>query len=385
LEKSEIAMPTALRPNQGEYATPSCVRGSCLFPNMQSIERSIAVMIHHLIDVAGALALYTARRGGAGRIDTVNAARKYEIEGMPLDPLKFTVSGPDIDALTIALTSLPQFSMPPTLVNVDDENMDPEPGWAARWLPTDKRKLWVEFPNDGLLWQTRTTVLASSPAFCEDPIALTRIIAELPFELTALWTPFGSDWQSAGYRGGGFSDRHLSHGWACMFKGAGHDRLVSRRRLEHGPWKLSHYGGDVSIVQFHAWNASESVAFQQAKVGHERMSISRTGGFLQTNPVYYHRLNGVYDPAHRAYKIPVAVRELPQTEMLDACTLRAEKRNDPETPIDLVGFAFVMGEDEARPYLHELWLRELACWAVVEGSDVRLDTGYTPLPNKPPW
>lgn len=304
---------------------------------------------------------------------------------MPLDALKFTVSGPDLRALAIALASLPQFSMLPTVVNVDDEKKDAEPGWAARWLTTAKRGLWVEFPNNGLLWKTRTVVLARSPAFSEDPIALTRIIAELPFELAALWTPSGSDWQRAGYRGAGFGRGHLPHGWACMFKGAGHARLVSRRWLEHGPWRLSHYDGDVSVVEFHDWNASESVAFEQAKVGHERMGISRTGGFLQANPVYYHQLNGVYDPAHRAYKIPVAVRELPQIEMLDACTLRAEKRHDPETPIDLVGFAFVMGEAEASPYLHELWLRELACWAVVDGSDVRLDTSYTPPPSIPSW
>ena len=114
------------------------------------------------------------------------------------------------------------------------------------------------------------------------------------------------------------------------------------------------------------------------------MGSSPTGGFVQRPYVYRNKLDGVYDASTRTYKIPVAVRRLKQSEMLDACGLRAERREDPERPVEQAGFAFVMGPDEAAPYLHELWLRELGCWAVVDGVDVRLDDTYTPPPVQTP-
>jgi hypothetical protein len=300
--------------------------------------------------------------------------------------MKFTVSGDDLGALTIALAALPAFSALPTELWVDNQSKEVTSGWLMRWLPKAKKELRAEWNDETKLWQSRTTVLAMSPALAEDFLGLSRFIAGLPFERAALWTPFGADWTASGYKPPGFSDGHLPHGWACMFKGAGHDRLVSRRWLDHGPWRLTRYPDDVSLVQFYDLEAaSATTALAQAKPGHERMGISRSGGFIQTNYVYYHQLDGVYDAATRTYKIPVAVRELPQTEMLDACALRLAKHNDPKTPIDHVGFVFVMGPDEAKPYLHELWLRELQCWAVVDGKDVRLDQDYTPSPSKPSW
>jgi hypothetical protein len=299
--------------------------------------------------------------------------------------MRFTVSGPDLEALTTAVASLPVFASPPSEVDVDRENQPVTADWLTRWLPRTKTNLRVEWSGDTTLWRSDTRVLAKSPTFAGDMPGLARFIAELPFELAALWTPYGLDWEAASYRPRGFSDGHVPHGWACLFRGAGHDRLVSRRWLEHGPWRLTRLPGDVSLVEFYDLAADAATALAQAKVGHERMGISRTGGFLQVPYAYFNKLDGVYDAATRTYKIPVAVRQLKPSEILDACALRAEKRNDPKTPIDLCGFTFVMGKDEAQPYLHELWLRELGCWAVVDGVDVRLDDSYTPPPPKPPW
>jgi hypothetical protein len=42
-------------------------------------------------------------------------------------------------------------------------------------------------------------------------------------------------------------------------------------------------------------------------------------------------------------------------------------------------------EQNAERHLHELWLRELECRAVVGGREVRLDTDYHPAPDKPEW
>lgn len=304
---------------------------------------------------------------------------------MTTDPMKFTVSGPDLAALTTAIASLPAFSAMPTAVEVDHQKKPPIADWLTRWLPQTKNDLRVEWGDDTVLWHAKGRVLAKSPAFADDMPHLARLIAELPIELAALWTPYGLDWKAADYRPPGFSDGHIPHGWACMFRGAGHDRLVSRRWLEYGPWKLTRLSGDVSLVEFYDLSADEATALAQAKVGHDRMGISPDGGFLQAPYVYYNKLDGVYDPKTRTYKIPVAVRKLKPSEMLDAGALRVEKRNDPKTPIELCGFTFVMGKEEAEPYLHELWTRELGCWAVVDGVDVRLDDSYTPPPPKPPW
>jgi hypothetical protein len=299
-----------------------------------------------------------------------------------IDTLRLTVSGPDARALTQALATLPDFAGVPTRVEVDRESRPATSDWLARWLPATTRNLRVEWGTDALLWHRETVVLARCPSFAADPLGLTRFIAGLDIHLASVCSPFSQDWMDAGYRADGFSDGHLPHGWACLFKGAGHDRLVSRRWLDHGPWRLTRYPDDVSLVQFHDLTADSPTALAQATPGHVRMGISRTGGFLQTEYVYHTVLSGVYDPNSRTYRIPVAVRELSQTEMLDACALRAEKRHDPSTPIDTMGFTFVMGPEEAEPYVHELWLRELACWAVVDGYDIRIDDNSPPATSR---
>jgi hypothetical protein len=299
--------------------------------------------------------------------------------------MKFTVSGPDPEALMRAIASLPAFSATPTAVDVDRVDHPGTADWLTQWMPQTEKHLRVEWGEDTVLWRSRSCVLAKSPTFGDDLPGLARVIAELSFELAALWTPHGLDWNAAGYRPTGFADGHVPHGWACMFKGAGHERLVSRRWLDDGPWRFTSLPGDVSLVEFYDLAADSATALAQAKVGHERMGISRSGGFFQIPYPYYNKLDGVYDSAKRTYKIPVAVRKLKASEMLDASALRVEKRNDPKTPIELCGFTFVMGKEEAGPYLHELWTRELGCWAVVDGVDVRLDDSYTPPPHKPPW
>ena len=298
--------------------------------------------------------------------------------------MKFSVDGPDLDVLFKLAAALPAFSALPTKIEVDNVREDVTADWVGRWLPKAEREVWAEWPENGLLSNGLDKVVARSRTFT-DLAVLARVVAEWPFELAVFWTPYGLDWKAASYRSPGFSDGHLPHGWACMFKGTGHDRLVSRRWLEQDVWKVTKLPGDVSLVEFYDLNASPDVALEQAKIGHARMGISKTGGFLQTGYAYHHQPKGVYDLKTKTYKEPVAVRALPQEELLDLCALRAEKRNDPETPIDVAGFAFVMGEDEARPYLRELWLRELGCWAVVAGHDVRLDDKYEPPALTAPW
>lgn len=305
---------------------------------------------------------------------------------MATDTMKLTVSGPDVDALTTALAAWPAFTALPRELQVDHQDTPVTPDWLALALTLARatRGFRAEWSDDTSLSQLGQSVLARSPSLADLP-SLPRLVAGLPFELAVFWTPFGLDWRAADYRPPGFSDGHLPHGWACMFKGAGHDRLCSRRWLEFGPWRLTRLPDDVSLVEFYDLAADSATALAQARPGHERMGISRKGGFLQRPYVYANKLDGVYDAATRTYKIPVAARALRSSEMLDASALRDEKRNDPQTPISDIGFVFVMGEEEAQPYLHELWARDLGCWAVVDGVDVRLDDRYTPPSPTPPW
>jgi len=183
-----------------------------------------------------------------------------------------------------------------------------------------------------------------------------------------------------------FGDGLASHGWACAFKGAGHDRLVSRRWLEYGPWHLIRdEDSDLSFVQFHDLDADPETALKQAKPGHQRMGISKTGGFIQSIYDPFFELKGFYLEDEGILEVVVAGREVTQHEMLEACQARYHQPLDGKH-IDNVRYVFVEGEQVARTHLHELWLRELECWAIVDWQKVRLDADYDPgPPQKPEW
>jgi hypothetical protein len=87
----------------------------------------------------------------------------------------------------------------------------------------------------------------------------------------------------------------------------------------------------------------------------------------------------------RLLKIVIHGRDVPQLEMLDACAARHYNILGPDKPLDNVAFVF-MEESVARAHLHELWLRELECRAIIGGQEVLLNTGYNPPPpEKPQW
>lgn len=199
-------------------------------------------------------------------------------------------------------------------------------------------------------------------------------------------------------------------GFAVGFKGLGHDRLVSRRWLDFGPWWTIKGPNDTSIVLFHDPDADAETALEQAKLGHQRMGITDEGGLLL--PIYNpkHTIKGLYCEKDKGLKITVNGRKVTQREMLDVASLRyqyshkhdfseiqkiAEERGfeftsddsnslDPNTPVEKILYVFI-DENEAREHLHELWLREIECWTYVNGLKTRLDLDYNPTPNKPDW
>ena len=209
-------------------------------------------------------------------------------------------------------------------------------------------------------------------------------LAQLPFEI-ASFAPVHAEWLASAtrYWAPGFGDLHFSHGWACAFKGAGHDRLVSRRWLEFGPWRLLRGANDTTLVQFHALDADAATALAQARPSHERMGISDVGGFVQTGYVYANGIEGLYVPEERKLKITAFGRAVPQREMLDVCAARHDQALGPERPIDKVAYVFAE-EREAREHLHELWLREIECWTFVDSIETRIDVVHTPQRPEPP-
>jgi hypothetical protein len=176
-------------------------------------------------------------------------------------------------------------------------------------------------------------------------------------------------------------------GWGCAFKGEGHKRLVSKRVLDYGPWHIIRdEENDITLVQFHDIHVDSVTALEQAKPGHQIMANHWDGALIHAQFKFAGELNGIYQPEKRKLEIVVAGRDLPVTEMVDACKARYCQYLGLEKPIDNVAFIFVLSEEDARKHLFDLWLRGLECWAFIDHLPVRLDEDYTPPPpEKPEW
>ena len=182
-----------------------------------------------------------------------------------------------------------------------------------------------------------------------------------------------------------FGDSHFGHGWVCGFQGEGHRQLVSRRWLDHGPWRVLRGLNDTTLVEFHAVDVDPMTALEQARPGHQQMGISPEGGFIPSRMTQwqYPELRNVYDPGRRELTVVVMGRDVPPGEMLEACAIRLHQPL--EVPVDNVAYVF-MEPDRARAHLHALWLRELGCRALVDGREVDLMAGYQPpAPVRPEW
>lgn len=247
---------------------------------------------------------------------------------------------------------------------------------SAAWGDPDDPDAFVSHRDGGVHFATR-----------HDP-SRDLVIAQLeniPFTVAVVDTLF-TEWllPPPGYRAPSFGDLFPPLGWACAFRGRGHDRLVSRRWLHHGPWRLHERAGDLSIVEFHDPAADPATALAQAKAGHLRMGITDTGGYIQSSFVYKMPPRGFYDAATGLMKVVVAGRPVLQRELLEACALRVDTRPVEPGPVRNVAYVF-MDEEEAQKNLHELWLRGLECRAMRLGEEIRLDTEYAPVPLAPAW
>ena len=261
--------------------------------------------------------------------------------------------------------------------------------WLEKWSTRCSDFLAAEWEGRGRLrLDPGTIVKLSLESYDLDPRRVMDALRDVPFTVCSTATTH-PEWQSGAlgekYLAPSFGDMHWNHGWGCLFRGEGHKRLVSRRWLEFGPWRLLRGADDTSLVQFHDLAADAATALAQAKPGHERMGISAIGGYLQTHFHYAHDVRGMYYGADKSLHIVVpAGAEVSQRDMLDACAARRDQVLGPEQPIERVVYVFVE-EAPARAAVPELWLRELGCRAFVDGVEQDLAATYHPTPDKPAW
>jgi hypothetical protein len=146
---------------------------------------------------------------------------------------------------------------------------------------------------------------------------------------------------------------------------------------------------DTTFIQFHDLAITDPAeAYEQAKVGHQRMGIDPIGGFIQgIDTEVLKEVEGLYRPESKTLEIIVAPGiEVTQQQMRVACGLRLHHRlTKPAVDrVEKIAYVFAAKED-ASAHLHELWLRELECWYLDEAGKHRLDADYRPLPQPPAW
>ncbi len=302
-----------------------------------------------------------------------------------------SLTGEDTAAMlgVIAASGRVPRTVPQKLV-VDLERTPPTDNWVAamREAKRNSSAHWYEsgqeYADDNVTLRLDRDILLATVDLLLEADPLLTFLDALDFELASFAT-LHEQWFEMKYRAPGFADAHLSHGWACAFRGDGHDRLVSRRWLDYGPWRVLRGPGNLALVQFHDLEADAETALEQARPGHQRMGISRTGGFIQTDYVYAHDLQGLYEADRKRHKIIINGRDVSQGEMRDAAATRFYRRNDPDRPLDSIAYVFVIPE-EAHAHLHELWLREIEVWTFdpASGEEFRLDLDYKPPPPVPP-
>ncbi len=188
----------------------------------------------------------------------------------------------------------------------------------------------------------------------------------------------------------GFGRGHFGHGWMCAFSGEdGHARLVSRRWLDHGPWRvIRDEDHDLTLVVFHDLDTDEGTAIAQAHPGHRRMGIHDEAGFIQTDFPWDPSLQATgYNPATRTLDFFVAGREVEPFEMLQAAATKLYQPYE-EGPVDRVVYTF-LHEADARRHLHDLWLHGLEVRYTAAGPGERfrrIDDTYKPPPYElPDW
>ena len=309
-------------------------------------------------------------------------------------PLRVSLTAPDLLSVVRAVAATGRFVGEPNRLEVDHEPVNiatwrdawergrqiVTAGWGGGYADAG----WEGGPEVRVDLEVRRRVFVAVDEFWGTPEELVAWLGQVPFEVASfnslIQLKEGEE-QTSDYIN--LEAWHQRLASAVAFRGCGHDRLVSRRWLAHGPWKV--FGGepDVSLVLFHDLDVDSSIAMAQAAKARRRMGETDEGGYIPSKYQVQHEISGLLDRETATLEIVVHGREVSQREMLDACATRLARRDDPASPIRTIAYVFI-DEAAARAYLHELWLRELQCWYVDKRGKHRLDADYAPAPQPSP-
>ena len=217
------------------------------------------------------------------------------------------------------------------------------------------------------------------------PEELTLQLAAIRF-MTASLGSIHHSWRTGKlgerYYGPIFEDSHHPLGWGCAFRGAGHERMVSRRWLAYGgPWRTLSGDPETTLVQFHDLEADDRTALAQAKAGHARL----IAGFLPSEDQRAIDLEGLYSKGQKKLIVTVSKRNVSQDEMRAAVLAKRQQSLGNGRPLDNVVFVF-LDEANAGRHAEELWLHELELRVIdSHGMERRIDENFVPSVERPFW
>jgi hypothetical protein len=306
--------------------------------------------------------------------------------------LAASLEGRDLLKIAHEISTLEAFNgKTPDSFDMDGKGKKFVPNWLDLYAEKCKRDLaiyWGEFNDKFISFDRDRVVKFRIYDFPTSAEVFFKMLSSFHWEVISI-SSMHKNWygRDVDYRGKGFANLHYSLGWGCAFKKEGHNRVVSRRYLDYGPWHIIRdEANDITLIQFHDLKASALTALEQSKPGHKLMGDPYEGGFIQRD---YQILNddfsGLYSPSEKMLRFIINDRPITRAELLDACAARLWQLLGQDKPIERVGYVFIH-ESEARQNLHELWLREIECWTYLDGVETRIDEDYSPPPpEKPEW
>jgi hypothetical protein len=312
----------------------------------------------------------------------------------------YAVIGADHPFLLAALIYVSSFfdfrRSPPDYFAVDDVTLAFTEDWLEEYAKTCQQGVILRWGNENrkrFEYQQNNALVIQLDNFAKTPERVIECLQFYPWTIASFFTrrpevsrtPLLHD---------DFYKVPRSLRWGMTFKGKGHNLLPSRRYIVHGPWRiLRNEAQDITLIQFHDVNANIPTSLEQAKPGHQFMGLmgERMGTVLLRGEYRDYgedeisKLLAFYNPSERMLLHIISDRPIVPAELLEACEARILQPLGKDQLIERVGYLFV-NQEEAWQNLHELWLRELECWTMIEGKKVRLDEDYTPpLSQKPEW
>lgn len=265
---------------------------------------------------------------------------------------------------------------PPTLILIDGAKV--KDARLLDELVAVNDQLSVTWGEDAILEYSRNRdhMMLHRSRYEVSAEALVELLRNMPFEACTTSTLDPTWWQG-----------HDSiHGWAFALKGTGH-RLVSRRVVDRGPWRL-HRDGDLTVFQFHDLGVDEATALAQAAPGHALLAPMWLGGHYAGQSWAFKSNAYDYKPQFYERETQTSVLlfhegEAPRRTIGIAAGSRIHQLFAEQ--VSQVRFVY-MDEESARKQLEILWLYAIESYSMSGNSEIRIDTGYAPLEvDLPSW